>query len=85
MNLLALGVRVVPQQRLRVFPARQPAHFPNARLVNNVEKRSAAAFAVDRTFDMRRLDFPPMHLDLPILSNERLRQVQRIVVVLGIP
>lgn len=34
---------------------------------------------------MRRLDFPPMHLDLPIFPNERLRQVKRIVVVFGVP
>lgn len=84
MNLLALGIRVVPQQRLRVFPTRQSPDFANTRLVDHVEKRSAAAFAVDRTFDMRRLDFASMHLDLSVFADERLGQVKGVVVVFGV-
>lgn len=85
MDLFTLGVSVIAQERLRVFPARQRAHFANTRLVDDIQERSTTAIAVDRALSVCGLDLAAVHLDFAVFADEGLREVQRVVVVFGVP
>jgi hypothetical protein len=64
-DLIALGVGVTSEQRLRMLPTRQAADFPDSRLIDDIEKRGSTAFSIDRSLDMRGLDLALAHLILP--------------------
>lgn len=80
-NLLALRICVVFQQRLDVFPARESADASNVR-IHDTAKTITGRVTKDSSLHMRGLDFLSGHEDLPVGVNSRLRDIQTIVDIL---
>lgn len=81
-HLLVLTQGVVLQQRLRVFPAGQGSETPDGR-GDDVGQARAGRVAEDGALHVRRLQFSPHHLDVAVGADGALRDVERVVVVLG--
>lgn len=82
MELPSLGVTIVSKKRLSVFPAVQASDLSNSRDIYNVEKRGPASIAEHGSLYVSRLDLAPDLLDLTIGTDQGLRDVQRMAVVL---
>lgn len=61
------------------------SNLTNTRLIGNVEERSTATVPVNGAFNVSGLDLAPVHLDLAVFPDERLRQVERMVVIFRVP
>lgn len=83
MDLLAQARRMVLQQRLAMFPARQRAHAAHALDVHHVVQAGAARVPEHGAFHVRGLEFAALHDDLALGGDDALRDVQAVVVVLG--
>lgn len=80
--LFVLKASVVFQKGLGVFPACQRSNSTNTSDINNVLERAAGAIAKDGPLHMSRFELATPHLDLSICTNQDLRNIQGIVVIL---
>lgn len=83
MELFSLGVSMVPEKRLSVFPAVQASDLSNSWDIHDIEKRGSASVAEHGPLHVSGLDLAPDLLDLAIGTDQGLRDVQRLAIVLG--
>lgn len=82
-DLLALRRGVVLQQRLGMFPAGETSDALARLGRHHIEQAVAAAVAKHGALDVRGLQLAAVHQQRPVRVDDRLRDVQRVVVVLG--
>lgn len=81
-NLLALRICVVLQQRLDVLPARESADATDIR-IRDTTQTIPGGVTKDSAFHVRGLELLSGHEGLPVGVDGRLRDVQTIVDILG--
>lgn len=75
MNLLALLVSVILEQRLYVLPTRKRTHFPNIHL-DDIDQTVTRGITKDSPLLVRGLEFPPTHSDVASCVNGALSNVE---------
>lgn len=81
-NLLSLGISMVFEQRLRVFPARQSTDSADGSVCHGVETLSRRV-SKDSSLHVRSLDLASRGENLATRVDDRLRDIERVMAIFG--